>query len=186
VRLNRPLRWSADREELRITAGPRTDWFISPAGGEPKANAPALVGNVQGDFQLSSHVEVDFASSYDAGVLALWKDDRTWAKLCYEFSPQQEPMLVSVVTRGVSDDCNSFVVDRNGIWLRISRIGHAYAFHFSSDGSWWSLVRHFAFAEGDNLAVGFQAQSPLGEQCTARFTRIRFLRSSLTDLRNGQ
>jgi len=184
--LNRPKRWSQAGGDLTITADPRTDWFVNPQGGEPRTNAPALVGDVHGDFLLSSHLEVDFASAYDAGALALWKNDRTWAKLCYEFSPQRKPMVISVVTRGVSDDCNSLVVDRSGIWLRISRIGQAFAFHASADGSWWNLVRHFAFAEGDALSVGFLAQSPVGEECTARFSRIRFQQATLADLRDGR
>jgi regulation of enolase protein 1 (concanavalin A-like superfamily) len=94
-------------------------------------------------------------------------------------------MVVSVVTQGLSDDCNSFVIDRHAIWLRVSRVGHAYAFHESTDGSWWHLVRHFGFAGSDDVAVGFLAQSPLGEQCTARFAEIRFLRETLLNLRDG-
>jgi uncharacterized protein len=183
--LNRTQHWSRDNDGLTIIAGPGTDWFVSPAGGEPKTNAPALVGNVHGDFSLSAHIEVDFKSTYDAGVLALWRNERTWAKLCLEFSPRGEAMVISVVTQRASDDCNSFVIDRHAVWLRVSRIGQAYAFHASTDGSWWHLVRHFAFAETGDLAVGFQAQSPLGEQCTARFADIRFLRTTLLDLRDG-
>ena len=57
-------------------------------------------------------------ATYDAGVLTLRRRDDLWAKLCFERSPQGEPMVVSVVTRGVSDDCNSFVVDGRSVWLR--------------------------------------------------------------------
>ena len=59
----------------------------------------------------------------------------SWAKLCFEYSPQREPMVVSVVTRGLSDDCNSFVVDGATVWLRIARVGSAFAFHASTDGA---------------------------------------------------
>src|SRR3979411_1855706 len=113
-----PLRWRGQPlaaeiggDALTITAGPRTDWFINPRTGEVKESAPALIGPVIGDFLLSARVEVAFASTFDAGALVLWGDDRTWAKLCFEYSPQREPMVVSVVTRGVSDDCNSVAVD---------------------------------------------------------------------------
>jgi regulation of enolase protein 1 (concanavalin A-like superfamily) len=90
VWVNRPQHWSGDNDNLTIVAGPGTDWFVRPAGGEPKMNAPALVGKVQGDFLMSAHVEVDFKSTYDAGVLALWTTERTWSKLCLEFSPRGE------------------------------------------------------------------------------------------------
>ncbi|WP_208867453.1 DUF1349 domain-containing protein [Streptomyces himastatinicus] len=34
-----------------------------------------------GDFQLSARVSVGFSSTFDAGVLLLWIDERHWAKL---------------------------------------------------------------------------------------------------------
>ena len=130
--------------ELVGTAGPATDLFIDPAGGPPKLSAPSLLGPPpEGDFQLRARVSVDFAATYDAGVLLLWSDDRTWAKLCFEYSPQRQPMIVSVVTRGLSDDANSFPVDASAVWLRVARRGPAYAFHASTDGVQWHLVRHF-------------------------------------------
>jgi len=134
---------------------------------------------------LSARVEVDFANSFDAGVLALWRDEVTWAKLCFEYSPQGQAMVVSVVTRRVSDDCNSTVVTGTAVWLRVARTGHAYAFHMSVDGAFWQFVRYFAFDEGADLSVGFEAQSPLGQGCTARFTDIRFNASTLAELRDG-
>jgi hypothetical protein len=33
--------------------------------------------------------------------------DALWAKLCFELSPQHQPMIVSVVTWGTSGDCNA-------------------------------------------------------------------------------
>ena len=130
-----------------------TDWFVDPQrSAEPKLNAPALLGGSSGDFLLSARVTVDFAGTYDAGVLVVYESDDVWAKLCFEYSPQREPMVVSVVTRGVSDDCNSFVVDDESVWLRIARVGPAYAFHASTDGSNWSFIRHFAL-QGADAAV---------------------------------
>ena len=50
-------------------------------------NAPALVGDPSGDYLLSARVTVGFAGTFDAGVLMLHASDRSWAKLCFEFSP---------------------------------------------------------------------------------------------------
>jgi regulation of enolase protein 1 (concanavalin A-like superfamily) len=183
--LGEPATWAANGSSLTITAGARSDWFVDPADGPPCLNAPALIGHVDGDFILSAHVEVEFRRTFDAGVLALWSDERTWAKLCFEYSPQGEPMVVSVVTRRVSDDCNSKVIAGNSVWLRIGRIGHTYAFHASNDGSRWEFVRYFAFGEGADIRVGFESQSPLGEGCTTRFTDISFSSSTLAELRDG-
>src|SRR5262245_60600575 len=120
-----PLRWLQgpqswhvpDEASLHVAAGPRTDWFVDPQRPtEATMNAPALVGPSSGDFLLSARVTVDFAATYDAGVLVLHERDDLWAKVCFEYSPDGEPMVVSVVTRGVSDDCNSFVVDGASVW----------------------------------------------------------------------
>jgi regulation of enolase protein 1 (concanavalin A-like superfamily) len=180
-----PLIRNVEGGTLTIASGPRTDWFVSPAGTEASLNAPALLGNPEGDFVLSARVEVDFGQTYDAGVLALWQDGTTWAKLCFEYSPQGHPMVVSVVTRGVSDDCNSMVVAGTNVWLRIAHVGRAFAFHASTDGTFWQFIRHFALGEGAVLSAGFEVQSPLGEGCTARFTDVRFSPTTLAELRDG-
>ena len=116
---------------------------------------------------------VDFAARFDAGALLLYVDDGSWAKLCFEYAPLKVPTVVSVVTRGLSDDCNSYPVEGNSTWLRIARRGGAFAFHSSTDGESWQLVRHFALAPAAEIAVGFLAQSPEGEGCTATFDSIR-------------
>src|SRR4051812_33030285 len=105
---------------LEITAGSRTDLFINPQGTERTLNAPRLLARVAGNFQLVSHVSVDFAAAFDAGVLILWLDDDRWAKLCFEYSPQGTPMVVSVITKGRSDDANAFTTPDRAMWLRVS------------------------------------------------------------------
>ena len=184
----KPQSWSVpDRASLLAVAGPRTDWFVDPQrAAEPKLNAPALLGRSSGDFLLSARVTVDFAGTYDAGVLVVYESDEVWSKLCFEYSPQREPMVVSVVTRDVSDDCNSFVVDGMSVWLRVARVGPAYAFHASTDGSSWSFVRHFALEAGSEPSVGFAAQSPTGEGCEVTFEQIAYQAVHLGDLRSGE
>ena len=185
--LGRPAGAAVREGGLELAAAPRTDWFVDPGGeAAPVANAPALVGGPKGDFLLSARVAVEFASVFDAGALVLFGHERAWAKLCLEYSPQREPMIVSVVTRDLSDDCNSFVVEGNSVWLRVARIGRKLAFHASTDGSAWGLVRHFALQPGDELLAGFEAQSPLGEGCTAFFTDIRYETRTLADIRSGE
>jgi uncharacterized protein len=182
--LGQPAAQETSDDRVSIVAGPRTDWFLPPGGGEARLNAPALVGPVAGDFVLAAAVEVAFAATFDAGALVLWHDERTWAKLCFEYSPDAEPMVVSVVTRGTSDDCNSVVVEGNRVHLRVARIGSAYAFHYSEDGGRWHFVRQFRL-DGDVLA-GFEAQSPLGEGCRATFTSVALESRTLGDLRGGE
>lgn len=170
---------------VRIVAGPRTDWFVHPDTEAVNTSAPALVGSIGGDFLLAARVQVAFAETFDAGALVLWKDERTWAKLCFEYSPQRDPMVVSVVTRGVSDDSNSQIVEGDAVWLRVARIGPAHAFHTSIDGRRWQLVRHFRLDSDGELDVGFEAQSPMGDGCAVTFSQIRFDATTLSDLRSG-
>jgi regulation of enolase protein 1 (concanavalin A-like superfamily) len=173
-------------EWLRIKAGPRTDWFVDPsAQNEPVANGPALVGRAEGDYTLGARVTVDFEATFDAGALMLYAGERRWAKLCFELSPDRRPMVVSVVTRGDSDDCNSFAADDASIWLRVAKMGRAFAFHASSDGLRWELVRHFSLGGSAEPEIGFEAQSPTGHGCAATFDEIRFDPRLLDDLRGG-
>jgi regulation of enolase protein 1 (concanavalin A-like superfamily) len=183
--LTQPVSFGHEDGRLRIEAGPRTDWFVDPGGeSAPVATGPALVGRAAGDYLLSARVTVDFAATFDAGVLMLHADELHWAKLCLELSPDGRPTVVSVVTRGVSDDCNSFAVDGNSVRLRIAKIGPAFAFHASTSSERWELIRHLSLGAIDP-EVGFEAQSPTGDGCTATFDDLRFEPRRLADLRSG-
>jgi regulation of enolase protein 1 (concanavalin A-like superfamily) len=177
-----PVAWALDGGALTLTAGPRTDLFVDPGGAPAVLNAPRLLTGLEGDFLFGARVRVEFAGTYDAGVLLLWRDDAHWAKLCFERSPQAVPTIVSVVTRGASDDANAFTVDGAEAWLRIARLGRAVAFHASTDGTVWQLIRYFELTAG---RVGFLAQSPTGEGCTVTFDRIFHAAERLADLRSG-
>lgn len=176
---------------LRVTADPHSDIFIDPAAGsmnvDYQLNAVTLLGTPPvGDFQFSARITVDFASAFDAGVLLLWIDERHWGKLCFEFSPDGEPMVVSVVNREVSDDANAFVVDDRTVWLRVSRIDRAFAYHASLDGVTWRMIRFFTLDDPTDAAtIGFEAQSPTGEGCAVTFDEIAFTQARLTELRDG-
>ena len=186
--------WSVDRDtgSVSVTALAHSDIFIDPGGGsqlnaESLLNAVTLLGvPPDGDFQFSARVAVDFASRFDAGVLLLWLGERFWAKLCFELSPGGDPMVVSVVNREVADDANAFIVDGRAVWLRISRIDHAWAFHASTDGTAWALIRFFSLDGGSPASIGFEAQSPTGDGCAVVFDRIDFVSERLADLRGGQ
>jgi regulation of enolase protein 1 (concanavalin A-like superfamily) len=176
---------------VTVTAPPRTDIFTDPAGAtsdiESMLNAATLLGTPPpGDFQLSARVRVDFTSTFDAGVVLLWEDDLLWGMLCFEFSPAGEPMVVSVVNRNFSDDANAFTVAGDSIWLRVSRVGHTYAYHASADGAYWRMIRYFSIGDAiERHRIGFEGQSPTGDGCTATFDQIRFARERLPNMRDG-
>ncbi len=172
---------------LFMRAGEKTDWFNDPSSDSKSDNAPAALFRTRVEnFMLSARVLVEFASTFDAGVLQIRVRDDVWGKLCFEYAPQKQPFVVSVVTRGVSDDCNSVPIENNFVCLRVARIGRAFAFHYSLDGTFWNFVRHFALGDIDELRVGFSAQSPTGQGCAVRFSEIVYTEKRLEDLRSGE
>lgn len=180
-----PQAYTLDSGVFSIQAGPKSDMFINPQGIKTVMNAPRALFLPEGDFQLYARVEVDFNSDFDAGVLMLYANEQHWAKLCFEYSPQRQPMVVSVVTRDRSDDANGMVIDGSSVYLRISTINNAYAFHYSLDGEYWHFARHFHLAADNPMHLGFASQSPTGEACTARFSEIHFKSEKLKNLRDG-
>ncbi len=190
-----PLSWlrapvasdaSAD-DQLTIQAGPMTDWFSDPAGAQRKDDAPiALFASTEQEFTLSAKVQVTFAATFDAGALVVRADNDLWAKLCFEYSPQGQPTVVSVVTSGVSDDCNSAPIQGDSVFLRITRREPIFAFHYSLDGRLWQLVRYFTLGDTPNLSAGFCSQSPTGNGCTTVFSQIRYAPTAVSDLRSGE
>lgn len=178
-----------DGDAITITAGRRTDWFNDPSGSSRQSSAPALVFRSDGDVQVSATVTVGFQATFDAGVLFVHQTDDDWAKLCFERAPSGEAMVVSVVTRGVSDDCNGPVIAGNTVRLRVSRIGRALAFHHAvvdDPSETWRLTRLFALRDpGLPVRLGLLAQSPTGEGCDVRFSDVRVVHDTLLDPRDG-
>jgi len=186
---NNPVDWKVGLDNsLSITAGAKTDWFVEPSGSTwVSTNAPAaLFTPPDENFLLSAKVTVKFASTFDAGVLLLYEREDLWTKLCFEYSPQNQPMIVSVVTRGLSDDCNSTIIEGNTVYLRVARMSGAFGLHYSLDGKYWHMVRYFTLGKVENLRVGFEAQSPIGEGCNVVFSEIAYRPDLLKDMRTGE
>jgi regulation of enolase protein 1 (concanavalin A-like superfamily) len=173
--------------EVVLTASARADLFIDPRGDAERPDAERFVHEVYGDFLFSAHVSVDFRSTFDSGVLIGFIDDEHWFKLCAELDPAGVPRVVSVVTRGVSDDSNAWPMNPLGVHLRLARIGKAIALHASNDGIRWDLVRYFSMdlAAESPIKLGILAQSPAGQGTTATFRDLAFERSTLRETRDG-
>lgn len=175
-------------ETLLLTADAGADMFLDPAGSAGASDAERFVWPVTGDFRLSAFLSPVFVSDFDSGVLIGYIDALNWFKICAELDPSGTTRVVSVVTRdGVSDDCDSWPIDSSGTYLRISRLGRAFALHASIDGEWWNMVRYFGMGDPapEAVKIGFAAQSPSGEGTTATFSNIRFDAQRLTEVRDG-
>jgi hypothetical protein len=181
-----PVAHAGDDATLSITAGPVTDLFSDPGSGVIAAGAPyAATSAPDGDFTFSARVRPQLIDSFDAGCLLVVIDGERWAKLACERSPQGAPMVVSVVTHGRSDDANGMPLRAADVWLRVARIGAAFAFHASPDGSRWEFARHFTLGSSVVPRLGLSAQSPVGAGCTAVFSEVRLSGTTLGDLRDG-
>ena len=175
-------------DNVTLTAAAGADMFLDPAGSENHPDAERFVQLVEGDFQFSAFVEVNFQADFDSGVLLGFVNDTTWFKICAELDPDGTRRVVSVVTRdGASDDSNSWEIGENGIHLRISRMGGAFALHASHDGAHWSMIRYFSLGQQtpNAIKVGILAQSPTGQGTSARFSQLRLSRSHLPNVRGG-
>jgi regulation of enolase protein 1 (concanavalin A-like superfamily) len=189
-----PLTWSnepgqAEQPEpgtLKLIAAAGSDWTNDAFGGPQQHAATSLGFTPDRDFSLSARAHVQHPrTTFDAAVLAIWGDRDHWAKLCFEFSPQGQAMVVSVVTNGYSDDCNSTIVTDAHAFLRVTRAGAGWAFHSSRDGIRWDFVRVFRLEFAGPVIVGFMAQTPMGQACVAAFDKIEYHAVVPTDLRNG-
>ena len=190
--LPEPLEWQVmapaytlQGDTLSLSAGPVTDLFIDPLTEATFSNAPCLLWPVRTDCTLQARVTVDFQDTFDAGVLLVYQHATSWAKLCFEYTPQHRPSIVSVVTKGISDDANAYTLETPSTLLRIAKLGRAYAFHHSADGHTWQLIRLFALADAPTR-FGFLAQAPRGQGCTVQFSELRYQARRLNDLRSGE
>ena len=172
---NAPLSWAVDGSgALSITAGKQTNWFVSPLDGGKSENSPKLLFKPAEDFVLSARVTVDFQSQWDAGTLVLYANDTVWAKLCFEMSIEKQPTIVSVVTRGLSDDNNSIAIHGNTVYLKIAKVGQGIFFYASTDGKKWTTIRAFSLLPAQQILAGFSSQSPQGEKCKTVFSQIEY------------
>src|SRR4029077_18245474 len=101
----------------------------------------------------------------------VWAGNHSWAKLSFELSPAKQPTMVTVVTRGLSDDCISIPVSGNTVYIQIAKSGPAYVFYSSTDGKSWQVLRVFSLGDSSKARIGFESQIT-----GWRWHRGRFLR----------
>lgn len=115
----------------------------------------------------------------------VWADQHHWAKLSFELSPEKQPTMVTVVTRKLSDDCNSVPVSGSTVYLQIAKSGATYVFYSSSDGKKWQILRVFNLGAGLKPRVGFESQSPAGDGTEVVFSEIHYTSKKITTIYNS-
>ncbi|PXV58437.1 hypothetical protein CLV62_1476 [Dysgonomonas alginatilytica] len=179
---NSPVDYVINDSEIKITSGEKTNLFNNPNGKSNVHNAPMILFKPEADFTLSAKVTGDLKFIYDVAALVVYQDEYTWAKFCYENSVLKEPTIVSVVTRLLSDDCNS---EKTGsfAYLSIVKKENEFSFFYSKDGKSWKMIRNFHL-ETKDLKVGFAAHGSRGTGFTGIFSEIKYQNKALSDMRD--
>jgi regulation of enolase protein 1 (concanavalin A-like superfamily) len=178
---NQPASFSIKGNALTATAGEKTDMFRDPNVTYNTDNAPKLMFEPDEDFVLVASLSHAFSSKWDGAAIVLKQDSLNWIKFCFERDYTGAHRVVSVVTKNISDDCNSVEIPGNQAWFKMAKAGNVVTLYCSSNGKDWLLVRHLQFDAKPGFRVGFLVQSPTGKSCTAMFSDIQYAHRKIKD-----
>jgi len=178
---NKAEKFSSNNNELIIVAGEKTDMFRDPNVTYNTDNAPKLLFRPDNDFILIASIEHSFSSKWDGGAIVLKQDSLNWIKFCFEKDYTGAKRVVSVVTKNISDDCNSVEIKTNKVYYKLAKAGNVITLYYSLEGKKWFLIRHLQFDTDKNLTLGFLAQSPTGKKCEVKFSNISYRAKRIKD-----
>lgn len=183
---NKPEKFSYVKGILKIKAGPKTDMFRDPNVTYNTDNAPKLLFEPDSNFILSACIQHNFTNKWDGGAIVLFEDSLNWIKFCFEKDYTGAKRVVSVVTKDISDDCNSAAITGNKVYYKMAKADNVITLYYSTDGVKWLLIRHLQFNNKKPLKIGFLAQSPTGNSCEVVFSNIRYLAKRIKDPYAGE
>jgi regulation of enolase protein 1 (concanavalin A-like superfamily) len=178
---NKPESFTIKENTLIIDAGANTNMFRAPDGKFNADNAPKLLFKPDDNFVLIASIELSFKNKWDAGALVIKSDSLNWIKYCFEKDYTGAKRIVSVVTRNISDDCNSVEINSDKVFFKIAKADKVFTLYYSTNGENWFLVRHFQFETKPEFEVGFLAQSPIGPNCEVRFSDFKYEPKKIKD-----
>lgn len=178
---NQPLSYKIHNDILIIVAGPKTDMFRDPNVTYNTDNAPKLLFKADSNFVFSTSIEHSFSYKWDGGAIVLIQDSLNWVKFCFEKDYTGARRVVSVVTKDISDDCNSVEIKNNKVFYKVAKADNVITLYYSEDNRKWFLVRHLQFNSARNFKVGFLAQSPMGTRCEVKFSDIKYQIKKIKD-----
>lgn len=182
--LNQPDSFAIESNSLNITVGKGTDFFNSPEDSTVVGSAPFLYKEVEGDFVAKALVEPDFSAQWNAVAMMLHSDSLNWIKLAFENSDATGPGIVTVVTKGTSDDANGAVLNgEQRVWLALARKGDIYSMHWSVDGENFRMARLTSMPHQNVVKIGIEAQSPVGDRAAHRVHYFEIQQRTVKDLR---
>jgi uncharacterized protein len=183
---NKPLQCTIKKGQLHITAGAKTDMFRDPNVTYNTDNAPKLLFDADDDFVLSTGIQHAFVNKWDGGAIVLIEDSLNWIKFCFEKDYTGAKRVVTVVTKDISDDCNSAAIASNKVYYKIAKADNVITMYYSTDNKQWLLIRHLQFNNKKRIKVGFLAQSPTGNKCDVVFSNIQYTKKKIKDPYMGE
>lgn len=178
---NQPLAYSIKGDSLVIKSGEKTDMFRDPNVTYNTDNAPKLLFVPDSDFVLTAKIHHPFKTKWDGGALVLKADSLNWIKCCFEKDYQGFHRIVTVVTKDVSDDCNSQAIKGNAVFFKIAKAGNVITIYVSETGKNWYLIRHLQINNALEWKLGFLSQAPVGSSNTVTFTQIKYRKHTIKD-----
>ncbi len=183
---NKPVKFSQTPTTLTIVAGKETDMFRDPNVTYNTDNAPKLLFTPDSNFVFSTGIRHSFTSKWDGGAIVIIEDSLNWIKFCFEKDYTGARRVVSVVTKDISDDCNSVAISGDLVYYKVAKAANVITLYYSLDNKKWFLVRHLQFNNKNDLKIGFLAQSPTGKQCTVQFSGIKYEAKKIKDPYAGE
>jgi len=144
---NKAEKFSSNNNELIMVAGEKTDMFRDPNVTYNTDNAPKLLFRPDNDFILIASIEHSFSSKWDGGAIVLKQDSLNWIKFCFEKDYTGAKRVVSVVTKNISDDCNSVEIKTNKVYYKLAKAGNVITLYYSLEGKKWFLIRHLQLTQ---------------------------------------
>lgn len=177
----KPRKYLLGKKSITIFSGEKTDMFRDPNVTYNTDNAPKLLFRADSNFVFTAAIEHAFISKWDGGALVLKADSLNWVKCCFEKDYTGARRIVTVVTKGISDDCNSVKLTKNKVYFKIAKADNVITLYYSESGKNWYLIRHFTFDSSKDLQVGLLAQSPTGKDCQVTFSELKYQAKKIKD-----
>ena len=109
-----------------------------------------------------------------------------WAKACFELTDFGTHAVVSVVTKNESDDANGCNIEEEAVWLQVCRVGQSFAFHYSTDGERYDMMRFFHLPADGTIKVGLLAQAPTGSGGIRVYENVTIEKRTVKNVRMGE
>lgn len=176
-------------DKLLFRVGEKKDYFNDPDGKLSNNTAPILLTTVDNTkpFTLTAKVSPQFTATgtYNAGVLYIYVNDSLYQKQCFEQDERGKHRVVTVRTRGTSDDNNHDIIDQPFVYMKISSDTKTVASYYSLDNKNWQMVRLYKNDYPHTIWVGISAQCPVDTGAIAEFQEVSLQAQSVADFRMG-